>query len=37
MILCGDMMGIELLDHIIVGYGNYYSMRERTDLFDDMF
>ncbi|MGX7092829.1 JAB domain-containing protein [Hutsoniella sourekii] len=35
--MCGEMMGIELLDHIIVGYGNYYSMRERTDVFDDRF
>lgn len=25
---CGDMMGIELLDHIIVGNSSYYSLKE---------
>lgn len=33
MIECGDMMGIELLDHIIVGKGSYYSVRENDGLF----
>lgn len=26
---CGKLMGIELLDHIIVGEGNYVSLKER--------
>lgn len=25
---CGEMMGIELLDHIIVGHSSYYSLKE---------
>lgn len=25
---CGDLMGIELLDHIIVGEGEYISLKE---------
>ncbi|AXY25359.1 hypothetical protein CL176_04730 [Suicoccus acidiformans] len=35
MILCGDLMGIELLDHIIVGERDFVSLLETTDLFDD--
>ncbi|EKB56416.1 RadC family protein [Facklamia hominis] len=34
MIACGDMMGIELLDHIIIGNGIYHSIRETSNLFD---
>lgn len=33
MIQCGQMMGIELLDHIIVGHQAYNSLRESTELF----
>lgn len=29
---CGKIMGIELLDHIIVGTSNYYSFREEERL-----
>ncbi|MGT2928914.1 RadC family protein [Streptococcus dentasini] len=29
---CCDDLGVELLDHIIVGSGSYYSFREETDL-----
>ncbi|MGC6769640.1 RadC family protein [Enterococcus sp. LJL128] len=29
---CGEMMGIELLDHIIVGHSGYISMREENFL-----
>jgi DNA repair protein RadC len=25
---CGDLMGIELLDHIVIGNGHYYSLKE---------
>jgi DNA repair protein RadC len=25
---CGDLMGIQLLDHIIIGCGRYYSLKE---------
>lgn len=31
---CGEMMGIELLDHIIVGQENHYSYREETVILD---
>lgn len=34
MIDCGEMMGIELLDHLIIGNGKYYSIREQTNFFD---
>ncbi|MFP4522630.1 MAG: RadC family protein [Fibrobacterota bacterium] len=27
----GEMMGVKLLDHIIVGYGGHYSMQEHSD------
>ncbi len=30
---CGDLMGIDLIDHIVVGNGSFVSMRERG-LFD---
>ena len=33
MISCGEMMGIEILDHIIVGDSNCLSLREETDIF----
>lgn len=33
MIQCGDLMGIEVLDHIIVGQGQYLSLRESTQIF----
>lgn len=29
LIECGDLLGIELLDHIIVGGDNYISLREK--------
>ncbi|MFR4753868.1 MAG: JAB domain-containing protein, partial [Enterococcus raffinosus] len=29
---CGAMMGIELLDHIIVGETKYFSLREENYL-----
>ena len=25
---CGEMMGIELLDHLIIGHSSYVSLRE---------
>lgn len=34
MIECGNLMGIELLDHIIIGQDNYLSLREVTNIFD---
>lgn len=34
MITCGGLMGIELLDHLIIGHDNYLSMRESTTVFD---
>lgn len=36
LILCGDMMGIEVLDHLIVGDKRYLSLRESTDIFDEL-
>ncbi len=33
MIQCGDLMGIELLDHFIIGHDDYVSLRETTKLF----
>ncbi|MBK0347424.1 DNA repair protein [Aerococcaceae bacterium zg-ZJ1578] len=35
MIECGELMGIELLDHIIVGQDCFISLRESTHLFDE--
>lgn len=32
MVLAGELMGIELLDHIIVGSDDYYSYREEGKL-----
>nr|WP_313120027.1 JAB domain-containing protein [Proteiniclasticum ruminis] len=29
---CGRLMGIDLLDHIIIGENTYYSMREKGDI-----
>ena len=29
---CGRLMGIDLLDHIIIGEDTYYSMREKGDI-----
>jgi DNA repair protein RadC len=29
---CGALMGVEMLDHIIIGAGNYYSMKEKGHL-----
>ena len=34
MIVCGELMGIELLDHLIIGNGCYLSLREESQLFD---
>lgn len=28
----GDILGIRVLDHVIVGFGNYYSMADRGDM-----
>lgn len=33
MIECGDLMGIELLDHFIIGENRYLSIREESRLF----
>ncbi|MGF3113235.1 RadC family protein [Facklamia sp. P9177] len=33
MIACGEMMGIELLDHLIIGNDHYLSLREASDCF----
>lgn len=33
LISCGSMMGIEILDHIIVGGNDYISLQDTTDLF----
>ena len=35
LILCGDMMGIQVLDHIIVGETRFLSLRESSHIFDD--
>lgn len=35
LILCGDMMGIEVLDHIIIGESQFLSLRESTHIFDE--
>lgn len=34
MIECGDLMGIELLDHIVIGEGRFISLREISNIFD---
>lgn len=34
MIECGNLMGIELLDHLIIGQDQYISLREETNLFE---
>lgn len=34
MIACGELMGIEILDHLIIGQGQYLSLRESSDVFD---
>ena len=34
LIECGELMGIEILDHIIVGHNSYLSLREKTMLFN---
>lgn len=34
MIECGQLMGIEILDHLIIGHENYLSLHESTDIFD---
>lgn len=34
MIACGELMGIAVLDHLIVGQGKYLSLQEKTNLFD---
>lgn len=35
MIACGELMGIEILDHLIIGQGQYLSLRESSDVFDE--
>lgn len=34
MIECGDLMGIELLDHLIIGENKFISLRETTNIFE---
>ncbi|WP_124057568.1 RadC family protein [Vaginisenegalia massiliensis] len=34
MIECGDLMGIEILDHLIIGDHSYRSLREEEGLFE---
>lgn len=34
MIACGEMMGIEVLDHLIIGEKDYLSLRESSDIFN---
>lgn len=34
MIACGELMGIDVLDHLIIGQGEYRSLHETTDIFD---
>ena len=29
LIRCGELMGVEVLDHIVVGHESYVSLRER--------
>lgn len=31
---CGQLLGIDVLDHIIIGDGEYYSIRENKDIVD---
>ena len=35
MIGCGELMGIEVLDHVIIGQGNFLSLRESSHVFDN--
>lgn len=35
LIQCGELMGIELLDHLIIGHDKYLSLREKTNVFDE--
>lgn len=35
MIACGELMGIEVLDHVIVGQNEYLSLRESSHIFDE--
>lgn len=35
MIACGELMGIEVLDHVIIGQENYLSLRESSHVFDE--
>lgn len=32
MVECGKVLGIEVVDHIVVGNGNYYSLRQHGDM-----
>lgn len=34
MIECAEIMGIELLDHLIIGHSTYISLRETTTIFE---
>lgn len=34
MIACGELMGIDVLDHLIIGQNEYLSLHESTNLFD---
>ncbi|MRJ47519.1 hypothetical protein GF867_08075 [Aerococcaceae bacterium DSM 109652] len=35
MIACGELMGIEILDHLIIGQNEYLSLRESSKIFDE--
>lgn len=35
MIGCGELMGIEVLDHVIIGQGSFLSLRESSHVFDE--
>lgn len=34
MIACGELMGIDVLDHLIIGQNEYRSLHETTNVFD---
>ena len=35
LILCGEIMGIEVLDHLIIGQDQFLSLREESDIFEE--
>lgn len=32
LIECGELMGIKIIDHVIIGYGKHYSMAEHGNI-----